>query len=130
MWVIDCSPVPDKAECGRGSKATGQPRGREGGELQPARFPPPASHLALLANLKDLCPRQSGSRLMMCCSSSSFGSGCATSSYLCDDCTQLYHTATAYSHSLISWLTHLKWGCSIPIMPFDIELLAHKFCDT
>ena len=53
MWVIGCSPVPDKAECGAGGQATGQPRGRER-ELQgPGRFPPPAYHLpfANLANM-------------------------------------------------------------------------------
>ena len=118
MWVIDCSPVPDKAECGRG-RQLGNPGEERGRELQPGRFPPPASHLALLDNLKSLCPRQSGSRLMMCYSSRSVGRA-APPLPTCDHSTQHY-TDTAYSFSLICWLTHSKeGGCSIPIMPILI----------
>ena len=48
MWVIDCSPVPDKAECGTG--ALGRQLGNPGKEkegctrLPPAPVPPPSSH--------------------------------------------------------------------------------------
>lgn len=37
MWVIDCSPVPDKAECGRAGNWATQGK-REGGSCNRADF--------------------------------------------------------------------------------------------
>ena len=45
MWVIDCSPVPDKAECGRGRQLGNPGEEREGGvatEQISTPCPPPS----------------------------------------------------------------------------------------
>ena len=59
MWVIDCSPLPDKAECGRaGNWATQAKREREGfatGQISTTCLPTLAKRWL---HLKSLCPRQ------------------------------------------------------------------------
>ena len=58
MWVIDCSPVPDKAECGRGRQLGNPGEEREGlatGQISTTC----QEHLAQgWVHLKSLCPRQ------------------------------------------------------------------------
>ena len=76
MWVIDCSPLPDKAECGRaGNWATQAKREREGGVCSRADFHhlPSNPCLTLAPPEKSLSQTAAGSRLMMCCSSCSVG---------------------------------------------------------